>query len=349
MKVLMMPDYRHDNPYQTLLAKALKVEHVQTIFPAGYKRVFPIFRQAQKHQVSLIHLHWPDPYFKGGSLSIKLIYGIKLICDVICCRLSGKRIVWTIHNLVSHDSRFCSIEQNSYILLAALSSALIVHSLFAATEVQKMYKANIKKMFVIPHGHYREVYGQTMAKNVAREKLNLPMHANIFLNFGMVKPYKGLEELIKIWKENDFGLLLIAGQAMNENYKVYIGDLINNHPEIIWFNQFVPEDEVHFYFSSADVVILPFRSVLTSGSLMLAFSFGKPVIAPSIGIAKEIFENVDELLYDPGNTQGLARSIKKSCSVDLLGLSKGIAERIDIFNWNEIGKKTAEVYQSVLK
>ena len=43
---------------------------------------------------------------------------------------------------------------------------------------------------------------------------------------------------------------------------------------------FVPDGEVQHYLLAADAVVLPFKEILTSGSAMLALSFGRPVVAP---------------------------------------------------------------------
>ena len=40
----MMPDYRRDNPYQQLLADAIKAAGCGVEFPNGYRRVLPIYR-----------------------------------------------------------------------------------------------------------------------------------------------------------------------------------------------------------------------------------------------------------------------------------------------------------------
>ena len=50
---------------------------------------------------------------------------------------------------------------------------------------------------------------------------------------------------------------------------------------------YVPHDDVPLYFAAADVVVLPFRKVTTSGSALLALSLGRPVVAPRLGALRD--------------------------------------------------------------
>jgi glycosyltransferase involved in cell wall biosynthesis len=48
------------------------------------------------------------------------------------------------------------------------------------------------------------------------------------------------------------------------------------------FNQ-IPDEDIQLYMNAADVVVLPYRNVLNSGVLQLAYSFAKPVVAAAVG------------------------------------------------------------------
>ena len=62
--------------------------------------------------------------------------------------------------------------------------------------------------------------------------------------------------------------------------------------------RFVPDDELQVWLRAADVVVLPFRDILTSGSAILALSFGRPVVAPALGCLPETVPTAG-VLYDP--------------------------------------------------
>ena len=53
--------------------------------------------------------------------------------------------------------------------------------------------------------------------------------------------------------------------------------------------------------NASDVVVLPFRDILTSDSAILAMSFGKPVITPAIGCTLDILKDSRNFPYNPSN------------------------------------------------
>ena len=351
MQILMMPDYRYDNPYQTLLSMALETENVKVHFPSGYRRVFPIFRaiRAYSGSIKVLHLHWLDPYLKGDNSFIKFFYCFKFLLDISLTRWTGVKIVWTIHNAISHNSKFPRIELWTGRMLVTIVDRVIVHHQVAINEIVRLYKLDPTKIAVIPHGHYREIYPQAIAKTEARQQLSLPESDKIYLNFGMLKPYKGIERLLQLWQnyQDIFrgNSLLVAGQAVDQDYGQMLTKQASKTENVILHNKFVEDEQIHLYFSAADVVVLPFERILTSGSLILAMSYGKPVIAPRLGSIPETLGAADWLLYDPEDERGLLHAIKDSTQADLNLLEQLVNESCDRLDWSAIAQKTRQIYQ----
>ncbi|HEY9698670.1 MAG TPA: glycosyltransferase [Trichocoleus sp.] len=353
MKILMMPDYRSDNPYQSLLAEALQDEGVEVCFPQNYKRIFPISRLIKSQPFNVLHLHWFTPYLKGNNWLLRSIYSIKFLLDVLIAKWLGVKVVWTVHNRISHESPFPRLEWWTQQTFIRLVDRMIVHHKNALEELAQSYDFDHSKVDVLPHGHYRGVYGTAIDPLEARKLLDLPATGRIYLHLGMLRPYKGIEHLLEIWQENQVALagntLLIAGKALDENYRQVLESCIANCEGVIWHPGFVDNDRISLYFSATDVVVLPFKSILTSGSLILAMSYGKPIIAPKISSIVETLGQADRLLYNPQDEQGLLHSLKDSTQVDLGALSQLVIQECDHLNWDEIGKKTRTLYQSVLE
>ncbi len=114
------------------------------------------------------------------------------------------------------------------------------------------------------------------------------------LFFGFVRPYKGLDTLISalgLLKEYDISLT-IAGEfwAGKAELQQQIDDLgISGKVEIV--DRYIPEDEMGRYFSSADLVVLPYKQTVTSGIIATAYGFGKPVLATNVGGFHEIVKD----------------------------------------------------------
>lgn len=348
----MMPDYRQDNPYQNLLANALLENDITVIFCQGYRRVLPIYRQVitASTPIDVLHIHWLNPYLKGDNWIVKFIYCLKFLLDIFLVRKKGIRIVWTIHNLVAHDSRFPRLEKwlKQYFLFFV--DCAIVHSQAAKDAVVDAYSLDKNKVVIIPHGHYRAVYGSAIAKQEARQKLNLPNDRLLLLNFGMLKPYKGVEKVVDIWNNNSEiaqnCYFLIAGKALDKSYGQHLKMLVEKVKGVELRDKFVADEEVHLYFSAADVVILPFKQILTSGSLLLAISYGKPVIAPQLENILETLGAATAFLYDPFEDGALIGAIQASIDADLAIEAQKVIAAGDRLNWDDIALKTKKIYQS---
>ncbi|BAY07245.1 glycosyltransferase [Calothrix sp. NIES-2098] len=354
LRVLMTPDYRVDNPYQALLAKSLQSQGVEVLFPTGYRRLLPIFRAVKTNsdKIDVLHLHWLTPYLKGKNSLTKLVYSIKLLIDILLTKSADVRVVWTIHNRISHDSQFPFIELWTHRILLKLVDQIIVHHSSALADIAQTYKINNINAEIIPHGHYREVYNSLIDPITARKALGLPLSGRVYLNLGMLRPYKGIERLLQVWGENKELLqentLLIAGKPLSQAYSQKLSEQTSNLERVFLHADFVEDSQIHLFFSAADLVVLPFERILTSGSLILAMSYGKPIIAPRTSGISETLCTADWLLYDPEDNQGLLSALKQSTQTDLNILSQLVNKACDRIDWVNIGKQTQKVYQAML-
>ena len=171
-KILMMPDYRSDNPYQSLLTKALRSQTVEVFFPVGYRRIFPFFRAVKDRPVDVLHLHWLTPYLKGEKWFTRLVYSLKLPIDLWLTRLMGIKIIWTIHNHLAHDCQFPQLELWLRKRLIKIADEIIVHNCSTVDLLQQAWNLDCSKLTVIPHGHYRNIYQPLISQSEARKKLN---------------------------------------------------------------------------------------------------------------------------------------------------------------------------------
>ncbi|MGB2925472.1 MAG: glycosyltransferase [Limnothrix sp.] len=349
MSVLMMPDYRVDNPYQTLLADSLEKQLISVDFCHGYRRVFPIYRQWRIDRESVLHLHWLNPYLKGENVLVKLIYCLKFLVDIALIKASKTKIVWTVHNLVSHNAKFPRLEKWTKQFFLKSVDHVIVHSEAAKESVVQAYELNDEKISVVPHGHYRDVYLPAIAQAEAREQLGLSPNGLLFLNFGMLRPYKGVEKLLEIWCSQHQLLaeaqLLIAGKALDSDYGKELAEQAACAKNIRLNDEFVDNEKIHLYFSAADIVALPFNQILTSGSLLLAMSYGKPIIAPRSPSIEETLRGATDFLYSPEDSSGLLRVIQDSIGRDLALLSQNVSIACDRLNWQDIASATKAIYR----
>jgi glycosyltransferase involved in cell wall biosynthesis len=107
--------------------------------------------------------------------------------------------------------------------------------------------------------------------------------------------------------------LVVAGEfySNEDKYRNIINDLnLNNCVKI--FNDFIPTNEVKYYFSACDVVVLPYKSATQSGIVQIANNFDKPMISTNVGGLPEVIENGKTgYLVEKENPEQLADAILK--------------------------------------
>jgi glycosyltransferase involved in cell wall biosynthesis len=351
----MLPDWRESNPYQQLLADGIEQAGAEVEFSSTYKRVLPIFRdwQSAGRGADVYHLHWLENYVRFEDLPRRVVYTAKLLLDLHLLKSKGVKLVWTIHNLLPHEVRYPSFERWMCRQIAALADGLIVHSASARDAVAQTYGLDPSRLTIIPHGHYRECYGTMPSKSEARTRIGLPFD-KVLLFFGFARPYKGLEDLISAWKRRNKTVgdgsagLVIAGGVINPDYRETIADLVGDDDSIWTHLNRIPDEQIPEFYAAADAVALPFRRILTSGSLLLALGFGKPILGPDRELLQEILEGCPGFLYpsdDP--VEGITGAINTFLSSDCAAMEPAVRKRAEAFDWEPIGRHTVALYTAL--
>jgi len=143
----------------------------------------------------------------------------------------------------------------------------------------------------VPHPVYR-VFGEKVGKKEARAFLKLDPDEPLILFFGIVRPYKGLDILLKAMATEEvrklFLRLIVAGEFFEgkEEYEKMIRTLkLENN--VILMDEFIPTSEVKYYFCAADLIIQPYLEASQSGITQIAYQFERPMLVTDVGGLKE--------------------------------------------------------------
>jgi glycosyltransferase involved in cell wall biosynthesis len=350
MKVLFIPFYS-GNPYQRELAKALKDYGVKTTKANLVAGRLPVLRAIQLNgKPDVLHLHWTHSFLLGRNRARSIIKSFLFTFELCIVKLLGIKLVWTIHNLSSHERKDSETELFSQRICIRLYDQIIVLCKFAVEAVIQTYQLPDRfrgNICVIPHGHYIDSYKNKIDRDQARAKKGLDRKKIIFLNFGKIRPYKGIFHLIKEFKkiEDPQALLLVVGNPSTSRIKDELRRCCNQYKQIKTYLQFIPDEEIELYMNAADVVVLPFHDILNSGSVLLAMSFGKAVIAPSMGCIPEVIDKNGGFLYSPKDKSGLINALNQALKADLISMGQYNYSKVISFGWKEIAGKTYEVYK----
>ncbi|WP_346292098.1 glycosyltransferase [Sphaerothrix gracilis] len=350
----MVAQLRPESSYLKLLKKALETNQIEVRFLNYYRRkqIFPLLFQIlfDKKSYDIIHLHWIHPYTSNNYSILAFLYSIQFSLDIFLVRLFGCKIVWTVHNLFSHENFFPKIDLWVRKALTKFANKIILLNQVTAKSITKTYGFTEEKYTVIPIGNYKTSHSTLVEKSEARNQLGITHKDKVFLNLGLLRPYKGIENLIRAWQSHHqkfpADYLVIAGKPINSEYSQQLEELVAETSNILLLPKFIREKDIPTFFGAADVAILPFTEILNSASLVLAMSYEKPIIAPAFPSIEEILEEANELLYSPNNLDELESAMSKVHNSDLKKLSSKVEQACQKLSWENIAKQTIQVYLS---
>ncbi len=343
LRVLAWPGLcaRSVNPYTWLLYTHMA--------PLGVRvREFTVTR-ALRGGYDVLHVHWPEKALTTASWTWRAAAGAVTGVTILdAAHFHGARVVWTAHNAYPHESRHPRLERWFWAEFVRRVDAVIHLSAAGQLAVEARYPALATLPHaVVPHGHYRGAYPDTISRDDARVALSIPEGARVVAFLGLLRPYKNVPHLVRTVRAlpvtADDVVLLVAGAphtpAVADEVRAAAGD----DPRVRLTLEYIPEEEVQRYLRAADLVVLPFRDLTNSGSALLALSFDRPILVPARGAMAEVQalvggdwvctyegELTPDLLAD-----ALDRAVKR--------LSGAVAP-LDPLEWPVIARQTLGLY-----
>lgn len=354
MKVLCVPDWRSGNPYQELLAQSLRCQGCEVEFSEFPPKALPLQQLLRSHPgTQVLHLHWVNEFIGPAVWSkspLKRWFRLGLLkLDVLLARLRGKRVVWTVHNLTSHDTADPSSELRARSELATAVDHLIVHSHGALEKLRQVWGGrglDDYRVSVIRHGNFDGCYpsDDVMVKSL-RQEWAVDSETIVILFFGAVRPYKGLESLMQAFSlTTDPRLrLVIAGAPNTPQFGEQIRQFAAQDPRIVPRLSFVDPDAVAAHYKAADLVAIPLKQTLTSGSAVLAMTMGRPLIMPNSTRHLDLGDEDTGVLHYANEAQLIAL-LGRLRDLDLGKLGRASAGAAAAWAWSDVGWLTAQVY-----
>ena len=239
----------------------------------------------------IFHLHWPEFFIVRSP--VKCFFRLSFFAIlIIFLKIRRTKIVWTVHNLQPHNNIYPQIYVFVLRFLSNFLSGITYFSHHSKSLVQNEFPfiSSIPN-YIIQHALYdydRTPLPQTISH--FQKALALKKDAKLALFFGRIDHYKDIETLIIEFKklpQQDYQLAIV-GPCSDDNLFSHLTALSSRSKNIVILQSFIPEEDLASLFSMAELIILPFKKILNSGSVMLSLSFGKPVLVPAMGSIIEI-------------------------------------------------------------
>lgn len=359
MKILVYP--KDINPYQELLYRPMKhyadIKYLNSPTGSRTLNLFLLPFQIIYNRLlgfSIFHLHWSYLLvlpIKGAFW--RIVSTVYFAYILLLIRALGYKLIWTVHNVSPHNQLFFN-DLLARKLLAKLSSIKIVHSKFTIGEMKKL-GLDVRNSYIIPHGNYIGFYKNNVNQCNAKKYFNFKKNDFIFLFFGRINEYKGIEDLLKVFekltKQSKNVQLLIAGKCDDKNLDKILSNYRNKFKDNIKiYSNFIKDNEVQYYFNCADIIVYPFKEITTSGSVLLGLSFGKPIICPRIGALNDLPNDIGYFYNNNDKDElfeAMLKAVQNKENLELLG-GNGL-NYAKALSWSKIANETIEIYRSLLR
>jgi glycosyltransferase involved in cell wall biosynthesis len=223
------------------------------------------------------------------------------------------RVVAQCHNVLPHERRASDVRLTRAVLSRV--DGVLVHT----AEQAKLAQTLADRPVVVEHMAPVVVAAAPAAAQPAAPPAAPPGAAGAepfrrLLFFGIVRPYKGLDVLLRALTAGPDGIALrVAGEfwggaEVTERLvaELGLGDRVELRPG------YVDATEVPGLFRDVDALVLPYRSATASLNAFLAFAHGRPVIATRVGtIEQDVRDGVDGVLCDPDDDASLAAALRR--------------------------------------
>lgn len=336
--VLVWPHW-FDNPYMPSLVGALKDEGIAVTSPHVLSS-----GSAHLKPGDWLHAHWST---EAHTHHIRWVYQARAALfhqQVRRLKRRGVRIAWTAHNLLPHDDPHPDLGRKARRDLLALADHVFIH-FPGAQAILARELGYTGPCTVVHHPHYIDSHPTPPTQADARAKLGLPSEGFVALAFGLIRPYKGIDDIIhafqKVAGEQD--RLVLAGHPEGDVSAELA--LARRDPRIVLHAKRIPGADVPIYFAAADAAVIAHRAFFTSGSALLALSMGCPVVGPGINHLADLAG--DQRLYPvelgvDGLAAGLIEAREKARSVDREALRQWAS---DYGSWRDAAATSAAVFR----
>jgi glycosyltransferase involved in cell wall biosynthesis len=210
------------------------------------------------------------------------------------------------HNVLPHERRPGDVALTKALLKHA--DTVITHSAAQVAQARELAPgATVLTVRIPPH------LPATDHQNHRAERSSAPAPAQChLLFFGIVRPYKGLDVLLRaLAGAPAHATLTVAGEFWGgtEPTEKLIADL-GLRDRVTLRPGYLPATAIPALFAAADALVMPYREATASQNALLAFAHGVPVITTTAGaLAEAVRDGVDGLTCAPDDAEDLLRAL----------------------------------------
>jgi glycosyltransferase involved in cell wall biosynthesis len=225
--------------------------------------------------------------------------------------------------------------------------AVVAHSEHSAARLREEVGLDPSRVRVIPHGAFDYLTKLPEEKPLPAELEGA--EGPVVLSFGLLRPYKGLENLLEAFSQVEGAELWIVGNPRMSVEPLHELAALSG-ARVRFITRFVEDAEIPAIFRRADLVVLPYLDAEHSGVLYTGLAFGKPLVLSAVGGFPEVAETGAARLVEPGDVGALAAALREliadpAARAELAAAAARAAA--GPYSWDEAARLTLDLYREL--
>ena len=301
--------------------------------PPELEHRFFSWRRALTGDYDVFHVHWPEQLVGDRRVLWRWAKRAGFAALLVRLKLRRPAVVRTLHNIEPHDG---STAVERWLMGRFDRQVTLAIRLNDRTPSPRAVET-----VMIRHGHYIDRFR------------DLPRSERVpgrILHFGIVRPYKGIEDLLNVFGELDRPdlSLRVVGRPVSADLRHLIEEATRRDPRVTARLEFVPDDVMVREFSEAELVVLPYREMHNSGVLLVALSLGCPALVRASPVNADLAREVGPgwiLPFDGDLTPETIAAAIESVRATRQAALPDLTGR----DWQTIGQQHHEAYMKSLR
>jgi glycosyltransferase involved in cell wall biosynthesis len=257
------------------------------------------------------------------------------------------QVIAITDNIIPHEKRFFDTPFSKYFLPVLDGAVAMSRKVLKDLQDFPLSKPVAKTGY---HAHpLYDNFGHSVSKSEACKILGLDVNKRYILFFGFIRNYKGLDLLLEAMSLLPESLkdvnLLVAGEYYEDSApydEIIARKQLENRIEL--HTKFIPNDDVRYYFSVADIVAQPYRNATQSGVSQIAYHFGTPMIITNVGGLSELVPHGEAGWVCEPTAESLAAAIVSMYEPNRLHhIQNSLKELKKQFSWPSMVRALEEV------
>jgi beta-1,4-mannosyltransferase len=287
LRILSLPaEVSRGNPYIRYFCESLK--------RTGMTVVNIHTTHAKLFRFDILHMHWPEFYITERPFYIAALLAPTVLTYMIVASLLGKKIVWTVHDVIPVRARHVRLLKFYLLCVRLLVDAYVFMNPSSEAEFVRIFPWARKKIaWHMAHGPYPVSAISPQRRAELRERLSGGANCVLVGFLGDIKPYKNPEALAHLPQRDTIGreIKIVVAGAIDSTFGTREIEVSLSHiqpKQLIRMREQLSDQSLADIIRAVDIVLLPYLRGSNSGFSMLVLSCGQRLLCSALPMFRDL-------------------------------------------------------------